>query len=188
MTIHDTAELVQSHMMVIFNQYYADYRLTGVPMRFLKQLIIATEPDDTLLAFGAISPGKWNTIHSQNSVVFNHFLTVLGQVVSAQSPPNAMASTEIGIMSRNLADTNIKVKSILNVLDKQYSLFIRRLNATIVPQPVAATEWIFTCARCTPMKRKITSRLNLLVIYNFISTCSKTAWLKRKFRLYKFQW
>lgn len=58
MTLHDTAELVQSHIMVIYNQYYSDYRLPGVPMRFLKQLLIASEPDDALLTFGAISPGN----------------------------------------------------------------------------------------------------------------------------------
>lgn len=102
MTLHDTAELVQSHIMVIYNQYYSDYRLTGVPMRFLKQLLIASEPDDALLHLVPFLQVTEEKIKFSSDRCFNHSSTVIGQVVNNQSPPNAMASAEISIMSQTI--------------------------------------------------------------------------------------
>lgn len=48
MDIHDVAELLQSHSLIIWNQFYADYRFTSLLSRSLKQIIITAKPDETL--------------------------------------------------------------------------------------------------------------------------------------------
>lgn len=54
----DMLDLFQSHLSLHFNRLYEEYRLTGIPIRFLVRLVFLNDAHDQIEALSQLSPSN----------------------------------------------------------------------------------------------------------------------------------
>lgn len=111
LTFYDMLNIFQSHLSLHYYLLYEKYRLSGIPVRFLAQLIYLNNAQNQTAALSQLSPSKAQFIISIN-INFNVLIQpVLGHLLSRRTQPNALSQAEI-ISSSNIQCTSIKVRQI----------------------------------------------------------------------------